>query len=411
MEHVNRGGGLGVVVAMTKLIAAIALATALGQNAHEVTWTGSDIGGPGAELLERELATTQFFLIGEDHGFAEIPKITTALLQRGWKHGYRHLGIEVGPVSIARLASAKGDVAAYNRRYPWAIPFLTWEEEARLYAEAMKLGGGKPDAVWGLDQEFVISPTSHFERLLALAQTDNARTTAKAMLERARSGDKAMIETKSPRAVFLMSAKQADFDALRAAFAGDKRAEVKLILDALEETWSIYSKNFTGDIYGNNEQRVRLIKRYFAERYHAAVARGEKQPKVLLKFGASHMMRGRTVVNVFDLGTTLPELAAMNGTRAFQLLIIPGGGRVNAWRPFSPSEDAKSAPYVPKYAGVDLAPITSVANGWTLIDLRPLRADLSAGRIEPIDRGLEAMLWGYDAVLVIPSATAAKNLD
>ena len=100
-----------------------------------------------------------------------------------------------------------------------------------------------------------------------------------------------------------------------------------------------------------------------------------------------------------------------SGTRAFQLLIIPGGGRVNAWRPFSKSDDAKSAPYVPKYAGVDLAPITSVANGWTLFDLRPLRADLSAGRIGPIDRGLEALLWGYDGVLVIPSATAAKNLD
>ena len=391
------------------------LATELAKNAHAIRWTDGDLAGPGADLLERELASTQFFLIGEDHGFAEIPRIASALARRGWKHGYRHVAIEVGPLATARLNAKAGRdpfavVAAHNVSYSWSLPFLSWEEEARFYADVMKLGGGKSSTVWGLDQEFIASTTPHLERLVELAKTDKARAAAQAMLERSRTGDRDMVAQHNPRALLFMKTTEADFAALREAFGND-RGEARRIIDALEESQSIYAKNFTGDIYGNNSQRAELLKRNFREAYSAAVAAGEKQPKVLFKFGAAHMQRGRNVVDTYDLGSMMPELAAANGTRSFQLLVMPGGGKQNQYRPFMKTDETKSAPYKPDYSGIDFSPVTSVAprgDQWTLFDLRPLRASL--GKLPDIPQRLRDVLWGFDAILVIPEATAATNL-
>jgi hypothetical protein len=388
------------------------LATELPKHAHAIQLQDGALAGPGAELLERELAAAQFFLIGEDHGFAEIPRIASALTRRAWKHGYRHVAMEIGPLAVERLnAAAKKDpfaaVAASNVRYPWSLPFLSWKEEAEYYAGVMALAGGKADVVWGLDQEFILSATPHLERLVELARTEQARATARALLERSRAGERAMVANHDPMALLIVKATAADFADLRQGFDGK---EAKRIIDALEETWSIYAKNFSGDGYGNNSQRAALLKRNFAAAYGGAVAKGEKLPKVLLKFGATHMQRGRTVVDTYDLGSMLPELAAANGTRSFQLLVIPGGGTQNQWRPFSKNAADKTAPYNVDYAGIDLEPVTSLApqGQWTVFDLRAARPSLR--RIKGLPPRLVDVLWGYDAVLVIPEATAATDL-
>jgi hypothetical protein len=390
------------------------LAAEMAKHAHAVTWIGQDLGGPGAVLLDRELASTQFFLIGEDHGFAEIPRIASALSKRAWKYGYRHFAMEIGPLAVEQLnAQARNDpfaaAAASNVKYPWGLPFLSWEEEARFYADVMALAGGRADAVWGLDQEFMLAPTPHLERLVALAKTDAARAAAQSLLERSRTGEKNMLEQHNPGALLFVTAKAEDFAALRTAFGNDG-GEPRRIIDALEESWSIYQKNFTGDGYGNNAQRVELMKRNFRAAYNRAVANGEPFPKVFFKFGASHMQRGRNVTDTYDLGSLLPELAAMNGTRSFQLLIMPGGGTQNQYRPFMKTDETRTAPYKPDYAGVDLAVVTSAAagEGWTLFDLRPMRRSLR--KIGGVPPAVNDVLWSYDAILVIPKATAAKNL-
>ncbi len=63
-----------------------------------------------------------------------------------------------------------------------------------------------------------------------------------------------------------------------------------------------------------------------------------------MKFGASHMMRGRTSTEVFDLGTLVPELAEIEGGRAFQLLVLPGtGSRIAQLDPASLTYQPQSA--------------------------------------------------------------------
>ncbi|HEX8253899.1 MAG TPA: hypothetical protein VF846_12155 [Thermoanaerobaculia bacterium] len=362
--------------------------------------------GAGAELLQKELASTQFFLIGEEHGTAEVARLTTALLPEAWKNGYRHVAMEVGPHSLPYIDSLEA-IEKFDAKYRWSYPFLNWKEEAELYAAAMKLGEGKRDTVWGVDQEFVLFATPHLERLVALAKNDAQRAVATKLLERSRAGEEEMFRTKSPAKLLMLSASAAEFEELRNAFGGGD-AEALRLIDAMEESRQIYQLGSVSG-WGSNDQRAHLIKRLFSESYANAVARGEAKPKVIVKMGATHTMRGRSMTGVFDLGSMLPELATVNGTRSFSLLVIPRGGFTNEHRPFSPNTEDKRAPYDPKKLPFDGKPLFDAASAseWSLFDLRAIRGPLARKKLDPMDERLRNVLWGYDAVLIIPEATPA----
>jgi hypothetical protein len=46
----------------------------------------------------------------------------------------------------------------------------------------------------------------------------------------------------------------------------------------------------------------------------------------MAKYGASHIVRGLSQTAVYDLGTLLPEIAAIEGGHSFSLLVLPGAG-------------------------------------------------------------------------------------
>ncbi len=62
------------------------------------------------------------------------------------------------------------------------------------------------------------------------------------------------------------------------------------------------------------------------------------------------------------------------------------------------------------YASADVKPLIASAakdKTWAVIDLRPFRPLITNRKLEKIDKGLEELIWGYDAVLVIPEIHAA----
>jgi hypothetical protein len=367
--------------------------------------------GAGAELLHKELAATQFFMIGEEHGTAEIPRFHKALLQEAWKNGYRHVAIEVGPLSLARVASFE-DAAKSNLEYPFGYPFLSWKEDAEVFDAAMKLGGGRRDTVWGIDQEFLFYATAHLARLVELAKTDAQRAAAMKALERSRAADAELLATRNPSKLMMLAAAAAELDELRTAFKGGDAAAVKLI-EALDESRVIYQMHGVSG-WQSNDTRAALIKRLFSDAYASAVARGEKHPKVMLRLGATHLMRGRSMTNVYDIGSMLPEVAALNGTRSFQILVIPKSGFTNEYRPMSQSADDKRKAYDPaKALPFDGKPLfdAAPAGEWSLFDLRAIRTPLVRKKLEPLEERLRDVLWGFDAILVMPDVTPATLFD
>jgi hypothetical protein len=268
---------------------------------------------------------------------------------------------------------------------------------------------GKTPAFWGIDQEFFFSPVYHFERLREIAPDAKARAATDEFYEKTQLEFKRAIESRNPSSAFILTATAADFDRLEAAF-GSRNAEAKQILRHLRESAEIYQKNSRGEIYANNLQRSRLLKRNFMSFYNAAL-KTEKQPKVFFKFGASHVTRGRNFVNVFDLGNMVSELAESQGTASFHVLVIAAGGTYNKFFPFIGNEADKQKKLVPAnvYSYAEMQPFLSLADSssWKVIDLRPLRPLLGTNQLPNLPRGLAGIISGFDAVVLVNEAHPA----
>jgi hypothetical protein len=351
-----------------------------------------------------------------EHGIAENPLFAAAVLQELNRFGYKYFASEIGQLSVDRLQMEAGKksfnvvLAEFNRRYPFSLPFYTWQEEGVLLEAALKLPHSKVPTVWGLDQEFFFSPIFHFERLRELAPNPKAKQIVEEYYQKTQVELAKSIESKNPSGAFIVTAKAADFDKLEAAFSA-KDTEARRILRDLQESAEIYQKNFRGEQYANNLQRSRLLKRRFMEYYNAAL-KAQKSPKVFFKFGAGHVMRGRNYVNVFDIGNLASEVAEANGLSSFHILILALGGQQNKFLPFvgNEADKRKELDASKVYSYFDVLPFRDIADStatWQIVDLRPLRTHLGTKKLGNLPNGLTDLITGFDAVLLIKEGTPA----
>lgn len=379
------------------------LSALLLEHRAPIALEGDRLTGPGALWLTEEAQAAQFVMLGEVHGIAEVPALTLALLHAMGEPGPVHLVVETGPHTAARLAEealqGRGALERFNARYPLGVPFFNMHEEMDLLVAAV--GAGVP--VWGVDQEFIGSPRIWWEVLEQRAPSPAARGQVHAL----RQAEAAAVEAAlagNPGGLFLMSDVAEPTAALRAAFAGD--AEAVAIIEALAGSALIYRTLMVDRaVYASNDRRARLMRRTFLDHYRRARAAQGAPPRAVLKFGFNHLLRGRNLIDVFDLGNLVAELATVEGGRAFNLVVLAGpGSEVTGIAPgrgfyTQPSETIAEPWAAPLVDALD-------PSAWTLFDLRPLRAPLQAGRIEP-EEGLADLIWGFDGALVLVGSTPA----
>lgn len=390
-----------------------ALIAQLRANSLALALNDGVLSGTGRDFLLREAERASFFLIGEEHGFAENPLIAKALLQE--LSAYRHFAAEIGPITAARLEaeahrhSVSEVLAGFNRRYPFSLPFFNWLEEGSLLATALDPKRTAGARLWGLDQEFFFSPVYHFVRLQELAPDARARAAAQEFVEGTRGELDRAAQSHDPGGAFVATAKPADFDRLDTAFRSAS-PEARRILRALRESAAIYQKNLRGEVYANNAERAQLLKRNFMAALQAARAT-DPAPKMFFKFGAGHVMRGRSYTNVFDLGNFVAEVAASQGRSSFHVLVMATGGTYNKYLPFVGNEADKRKELVPAstYFYADVQPFVAAADppGLRVIDLRPLRPLLGTRALPNLPRGVSELITGFDAVVLVTEAHPA----
>ena len=390
---------------------ATALARAFKEHRYELQLDHGHLSGPGAERLLTQARAAQFVLVGEDHGFADVPEFAAAVYAAISPQGERALVVEAGPLSTGRIEAAlrkdTDGLAALNRDYPFALPFFSWREEGALAAGVVRAHAAAP-ALWGIDQEFILSPRMHFQRLAELAPNAAARALALDYAKRDADAYEQIVAQHNPSLALLTKLGTEDFDRLSKAYAG-AAPEAATILTELSESAAIYRDQETSG-YASNSDRSAMMKRHFMAFYRAAAAK-EPLPRAMFKLGAYHAGRGLSPTHLYDIGNLASELAASNGSRSYHVLIIAAGGHVNRWFPFVEDVAAKSAVYDAKE---ELASFGAEAllkavdpNHWTLVDLAPLRTDRAAR--EAGGAAFANLVFAYDAVVVVPQARAAGN--
>ena len=390
-----------------------ALVDALRSQAMPISIKNGMLEGQGAQWIARESANAQFVLVGEDHGMAESPQFTTALWQSRKSNRFEHLVIETGPRAASALEDAAknndGGIEKLNARFPTAIPFFNWREDGTMASTAVR-DSKKPGALWGVDQEFVLSGRMLFRELSLLAPNTSGRKIANEYATRDDDLYRKMVAQRDSGATLLTQLKPGDFLRLRSAFARSPKA-MELIGD-LETSAAIYRADHDGDP-SSNIARSQLMKRNFMRAYRSAQRSGSVQPHALFRLGAFHAGRGLSPLGVFDLGNLASELAQSNGKTSLHLLVLASGGEANRWFPFAPEVAAKRTNYnaAEELSVIGAQPLLDAADHtqWTLIPLASLRSHSELRRAGGAK--FERLVYAYDAVILVPVAHAATLYD
>ena len=142
--------------------------------------------------------------------------------------------------------------------------------------------------------------------------------------------------------------------------------------------------------------REHYMRRNLMTQYEAARARGESLPRVVLKFGQWHAIKGWNQGDVMALGAFVSEFAKSNGMTSLHIWT----GLVNEPGQFWTLHDYED--YVP------LANAGSTEH-WTVIDFRPLRAYAAAGRLTGLNDELRNVIFGFDVGLLIGGGNRATR--
>lgn len=358
------------------------------------------LAGPGVERLARLAADAQFVLMGESHGSEGVADFATALWALLQPLGYTHAAIETDPWVAERLEQtlrAEGiDAWARflgERGGAAAAPFVTWAPEVRL---AQAIIASAPQALepslWGLDQVFIGSAGWLLQEVAVGASAPRARELAKALAAQAAEGG----------LNGLASLETTRLAALRDALSAEADSDWRELVEAMVLSQEIY-RPFTGgsgEAFIANDARERLMRRLFVGYYERAAAAGPP-PRVLLKFGANHMYRGASPVQVQGLGGFVSEFAAARGAGSLSLLVLcgPGGqsgdlsGRASdCGEEFAKGDWSFLLPYVD-------------AGSPTLFDLQSWR--LRPGRFRHLPAEVQRAVGSFDFLVFVPGAASA----
>jgi hypothetical protein len=386
-------------------------------NTHALTFDGKAFGGPAWDLILKEGRASEFVLLGEEHGTAQIPVFAKELFLGLRPAGFDTLGIEISPpiaqdLDRAALGGVAG-IAQFVRAWPPGPAFYFWQTEAELIAAVRAAVPKGHEALWGLDYE-VTGDRRLIARLKAKAPA--SAKAAMAALEAASTGAWATwARTHNPGALFTFSGDPALVRAVLAAWPKPD-ADAARILTTLEETLEI-NRLYPGQAWASNERRAKFMRANLVAHLNAAAAQGRK-PKVLFKMGETHVMRGPSTTGNFDLGSLIAEAAELRGGRSFS--IIAGAGPKSRHGVLNPSDMSVAdapADMLDGFMGLGFLTASVAGQGPVLIDLRPLRALLASPvRIAELANSeaanFEAVraVFAFDTLLVWNGATGARML-
>jgi len=372
------------------------------EHRHAVTLDGGRLAGAGGRMLVDDRRLARYTLVGEEHGIAEVPGLVSALLAELRPAGYNTFAMEVSPLqakqldAMTRRPTMRAELDTLLSSWFSTIPFYTLAEERALLESTMApLGAAPPMTIWGLDYD--VSADRYY-----LAELETlAPPSGKAVVRRARdvaeAGFVAVRRDRNPGALFAWSAPDSVFTALRAAFGRSVPPRAKEIIDLFERTARINRAFLGGDGYGSNTMRSAFIRQNFAD--YLAASSGTTRPRVLFKFGGSHVMRGMNYTHTLDIGTAATIDAESRGERVYHVLFVGGPGRQTA------RMNIFALQYEPRAgAEIDDSNIAWLkaalpSSGTVLFDIRSVRAAYvrRPNRLTIQDRFLHA----YDAIVVV----------
>jgi hypothetical protein len=370
----------------------------------------SDGGGPagrGWDWLVEKARDARFTLIGEEHGVAETAQLSAALFNALRGSGYSRFAIELSPIiaqdieAAAKRNGLQGILDFFALPNTWSPMYL--RQEAEFIASVVSAAPRNERMLWGFDRE-IFSDRYLISRLEAKVprQAREAFTRLKEASTNAWGQ-----QQQNPGPPFLFTQDPALVSTVRAGWPNPDR-ESDTILRTLEESLAINAVARTGTAWDSSERRAQWMRNNLV----TILKEQRGSPKVMLKAGYNHMIRGANYVNIFDVGTMADEVAALSGARAFHILVLPGPGSRQAVMGPGRSFVSVSSDEFDEFRAGDqrLTRVLSnaTAAGHEVIDLRALRP-LAMRGLEGWNSDVVRTIHGYDAAVIWKGAHASVS--
>jgi hypothetical protein len=373
------------------------LTEAVSANTHRIAYTSEGVSGPGGDLLNTRAEAAGLVGFGEQHATGDIARFANAWFADLDEFGFDHAILEVGPWSTqaAEALFLEGpnafEIDASSRAGGMAFPFLFFQEEADLARDIVDRYEAEGPALWGVDQEFIAGGTILADRLGELASTEAQH----AAVTDYRAG-----LAENPWMLGL--ADRSAFDDLSSAFT---EGEGHAIVEEMIRSNRIYAP-FTGrggSGYTANLEREQGMKHYFLHAWDEIEARNGDNPRVFLKFGGYHLMRGHSGTNVPSLGNFIAEWSIPEGTSFYNIMVDCVGGEMTDPRSGETS-------HCDSYFDTTDTPFEGLAaNGPVVINLEALRPLASAS--PDMDADLHQLIFAFDAYVMLPDVAAANVIE
>ncbi|HEX8849716.1 MAG TPA: hypothetical protein VF761_09305 [Gemmatimonadaceae bacterium] len=388
------------------------LLEALRKNRLPITMS-DEPAGAGWDWLVRRARDARFTLVGEEHGVAETAQLSAALFRALRASGYSRVAIELSPVIVqdieaaARRDGLQGIEKFFTRPDSWSPMYL--REEARFLASVVAAAPRSERVLWGFDRE-IFSDRYLISKLEARVPR-RARASYARLKEASTSSAQRREKDPGAEPPFLFAQEPTIVSAVRADWPNPDR-ESDTILRTLEESLAINAVARTGTAWDSSERRASWMRSNLAARLNEERRRGSS-PKVMLKAGYNHMIRGANYVNIFDVGSMADEVAALDGGRAFHILVLPGPGSRQAVLGPGRSFVSVSSDDFDEFRAGDQR-LTRVlsntdATGHEVIDLRALRP-LAMRGLEAWNADVVRTIHGYDAAVIWKGARASGSV-
>lgn len=360
--------------------------------------------GEGWEILKSEVKKAQIVLIGEDHGYAEVP-VFTANIADAFKPNA--LVAEIDPYLAIQLKKMSPDPTKYRdylRKRPYGFSFYSWQPEMDLMTKMTKDGVD----IWGLNELNFLSIGNFFSELADQAKNPKNKALAR---------KKDIEYTKNDRPIFeQMDTKMNDFsayhlkvatiDTLISAFKNENKFSQKLLND-LRLSIPIFANT-------DGQFRVNFMKKNLLN-YLSPYIKDDAIliPKLLFKFGANHVPRTANVTGYQEVGNLASNLAEAAGKTSLHILIIGKQGTVNV---MAPIDNTKAIQPYNINESIDLKGLSIFCDQlkddeWGLFDLAEVQTAIRKGKIKIANSKLKGMLLGYDLLVMYAKTTGSKFIE
>ncbi len=287
----------------------------------------------------------------------------------------------------------------------FGVAFYSWRQEAELLARVRSAAPAGMRAIYGTDYE-PFATRQMLSELLRLAEGTSHRATVAAMVDEDERRRVAAVKSRDLGSLFGFGG-DPSIGAIQDVWAS-RPVEAERILGTLKATLEINHLFASGQRWLSNRHRADFQRANFT-RLSRAIWAAHPDARFLMKYGANHLRRGLSDAKVFDLGTLVPEMAALENRKCFQLAVLGGAGAMHAVvDPASFRSAAEAAGAAMDYG---LGMFVQLAGSLpTVFDLTLLRALANKADASGLSEKAVAMINGFDALVIIPGASASSAL-